>query len=160
MKNMRKLFAMVLAVIMVMSLATTAFAQDVGTDAEGKGTITISNAAKGETYSVYKLFDATVNEEGTAIAYTGEIPEALEAYFVEDTEGNISATAAAKDGNNMSAGLKSALKAWAADENPTASVESDGSKLNFNGLAYGYYVVTTTQGEQQEHQKYYCYKDC
>ena len=148
MKHMRKLLAMVLAVMMVMSLATTAFAQDVGTDAEGKGTITISNAAKGETYAVYKLFDATVNEDGTAIAYTGNIPEALEDYFVKDSAGNISATDAAKDGDNMSAGLQSALTDWAATETPTASATSDGSKLNFNGLDYGYYVVTTTQGEQ------------
>jgi len=149
MKNMRKLLAMFLAILMVMSLATTAFAQDVGTDAEDKGTITISNAAKGETYTIYKLFDATVNEDGTSIAYTGDIPDSLTAYFVKDeTTGAITATEAAGSGNNMSEGLKTALKEWAKTATNAASAKSDGSKLNFNGLDYGYYVVTTTQGSQ------------
>ena len=47
----------------------------------------------------------------------------------------------------MSEGLKTALKAWTATATATATAESDGSALNFKGLAYGYYVVTTTQGD-------------
>ena len=147
MKSTRKLASLLLALVMVFALATTAFAQDV-TVTGGTGSITISNAAKGETYAIYKLFDATVSADGKSIAYTGEIPESLKTYFAADANGYISATHAAKDGANMSEGLRTALKAWTATARATSAAESDGSALNFKELAYGYYVVTTTQGEQ------------
>ena len=147
MKCTRKLASLLLALVMVFALATTAFAQDV-TVTGGTGSITISNAAKGETYTIYKLFDATVNADGSSIAYTGTIPESLKAYFTADSNNYISATAAAKDGENMSEGLKTALKAWTATATAAATATSDGSALNFKELAYGYYVVTTTQGDQ------------
>lgn len=147
MKHARKLASLLLALVMVFALATTAFAQDV-TVTGGTGSITISNAAKGETYTIYKLFDATVSKDGSSIAYTGKIPASLSTYFTADENGYISATSAAKDEEIMSAGLKTALKAWTENEEPTATAESDGSVLNFKELAYGYYVVTTTQGDQ------------
>ena len=147
MKCTRKLASLLLALVMVFALATTAFAQDV-TVTGGTGSITISNAAKGETYAIYKLFDATVSEDGKSIAYTGTIPESLKAYFDADKNGYISATAAAKDGESMSEGLKAALKTWTVTATATSAAESDGSALNFKELAYGYYVVTTTQGDQ------------
>ena len=147
MKHARKLASLLLALVMVFALATTVFAQDV-TVTGGTGSITISNAAKGETYAIYKLFDATVSEDGKSIAYTGTVPEDLKTYFTADENRYISATPAAKSGESMSDGLKAALKAWAAGETATSTAVSDGSALNFKGLAYGYYVVTTTQGQQ------------
>ena len=147
MKHARKLASLLLALVMVFALATTAFAQDV-TVTGGTGSITISNAAKGETYAIYKLFDATVSADGKSIAYTGTIPEGLKTYFTKDANGYISATDAAKNGESMSDGLKAALKAWTEKATATSAAESDGSALHFNELAYGYYVVTTSQGEQ------------
>ena len=147
MKHARKLTSLLLALVMVFALAVTAFAQDVKVTG-GTGSITISNAAKGETYTIYKLFDATVSADGKSIAYTGEIPASLNTYFAADANGYISATADAKNGANMSDGLKAALKAWTATARATSAAESDGSALNFKELAYGYYVVTTTQGDQ------------
>lgn len=151
MKHARKLASLLLALVMAFALAVTAFAQDVPGTA-GNGSITISNAAKGETYTIYKLFDATVNADGSSIAYTGKIPESLNTYFTADKNGYISATKAAKDGDHMSAELQKALKAWTATEEAGAKVAatavSDGSALTFKSLVYGYYVVTTTQGEQ------------
>lgn len=142
MKTLKRLSSVLLAVLMVMAMAIPAFAQDVGTAAENTATITIQNAAKGETYKVYKLFDATVTgTTGGSIAYTGEIPNGLSSYFTEDTVGNISVVA---DVDNTA--LFAALKTWTESTTATASATSDGSTLNFNGLAYGYYVVTTTQG--------------
>lgn len=146
MKHARKLTSLLLALVMVFALATTVFAQD-ETVTGGTGSITISNAAKGETYTIYKLFDATVNADGSSIAYTGTVPNILKDYFAADENHYISATPEAKEGENMSEGLKTALKAWTATATATATAESDGSALNFKGLAYGYYVVTTTQGD-------------
>ena len=148
MKHARKLASLLLALVMVFALATTAFAQEVP-GSGGNGSITISNAAKGETYTIYKLFDATVSADNSSIAYTGTIPESLKPYFTADKNGYISANEAAKNGENMSDGLKTALKDWTKTvTTATATAESDGSALTFKGLALGYYVVTTSQGEQ------------
>ena len=149
MKHARKLASLLLALVMVFALATTAFAQEVpGTDGK-EGSITISNAAKGETYAIYKLFNATVSADKTSIAYTGEIPTSLSTYFTADVNGYISAKETAKNGENMSDGLKAALKDWTKTvTTATATAKSDGSALTFKGLDLGYYVVTTSQGEQ------------
>ncbi len=149
---MKKFFALLIAMVMVLGMSTAVFAQTVGTAADGKGSITISNASKGETYAVYKLFDATnsatqTSGESDSIAYTGTIPESLSAYFTKDSAGNITATDAAKNGDSLSDAAIAALKAWAATQTATASVVSDGTELTFAGLDYGYYVVTTTQGQ-------------
>ena len=145
MKHARKLTSLLLALVMVFALAVTAFAQD-ETVTGGTGSITISNAAKGETYAIYKLFDATVSADGSSIAYTGTVPNILKDYFAADENHYISATPEAKEGENMSEGLKTALTAWTATATAAATAVSDGSALTFNELAYGYYVVTTTQG--------------
>jgi len=147
MKHARKLTSLLLALVMVFALAVTVAAEET-TGTTGTGSITISNAAKGETYTIYKLFDATVSADGKSIAYTGTVPDSLKTYFTADKNGYISATKDAKDGENMSEGLKTALKAWTATATAAATAESDGSALNFKELAYGYYVVTTTQGNQ------------
>ncbi len=148
MKHARKFASLLLALVMVFAMAATAFAQDVDSGSAGKGTITITNAAKGETYTVYKLFDAAVSPNGDSIAYTGDIPDALTAYFKADKNGYISATDAAKNDDSMSEGLRAALNEWAKTATESVHAVSDGSALNFKGLDYGYYVVTTTQGEQ------------
>lgn len=145
---MKKVISLVLAVVMIMALATTAFAQIVGTAAEGTGSITVSNASKGVTYSVVKLFDASVT--GTAngsIVYTGTIPETLTNYFeyTGNKDANDNSYVVAKV-TTMDAAATAALKAWAETQTATASAESDGSVLTFAGLPYGYYVVLTTQG--------------
>ena len=146
MKKTRKLFALLLAVVMMMGLSVTASAQTVSSN-RGNASITISNAAKGENYAVYKLFDATVNATTNAIAYTGEIPDSLSDFFVEDSNGYISATMAAGTGDKMSEELQTALTEWVKNATPVATTESDGSRLVFDNLAYGYYVITTSQGE-------------
>ena len=152
MNNVKKILALVLVAVMMMALSVSAFAQTVGTAAAGKGNITVSNASKGETYAVYKLFDATnsattTSGESTSIAYTGTIPDSLSTYFTKDSAGNITATDAAKSGDSLSDAAIAALKSWAESASAAASVVSDGSELTFAGLDYGYYVITTTQGE-------------
>lgn len=153
MKHVKKLASLLLALVMVFALATTAFAQDVTVGTDG-GSITISNAAKGETYTIYKLFDATVTgTKGGSIAYTGTIPAGLTGYFTADDNGYISAKDAAWNDaakTEMSDDLRTALTNWTKADGVTAtsSAKSDGSALTFQNIPYGYYVVTTTQGAQ------------
>ncbi len=141
MKKMMKFAGLFLALLMVLCMSTSVLAQTVDT-AKGNATITIPNASKGETYSVVKLFDATVTGKADgSIAYTGTIPDALTEYFEEDAAGNISAKS-----DELTAEAIAALKAWAEGEEATVSAVADGTALEFTGLEYGYYVLTTTQG--------------
>lgn len=145
---MKKVISLLLALMLVFGLATTAFAQTVGTEAPNTGSITVRNASKGITYKVVKLFDATVtgNENGS-IAYTGTIPKALEDYFKMDTAGNITVKDAAKNTNGeLTKNAIDAIATWAKAQDPVATETSNGSTLEFVGLPYGYYVVLSTQG--------------
>lgn len=156
MKHAKKLVSMMLSLIVVLTLGLPTFAQDAAYsgDKAGSATITITNASKGETYKIYKLFDATVtgNDKGS-IAYTGTVPTELSAYFeANEKSGNITVKDAAyvdaATKTEMSEDLRTALGKWAKTATVTASTVSDGSELKFTNLPYGYYVVTTTQGDQ------------
>lgn len=145
---MKRVISLALCLMMVLSLATVAFAQTVETNKGGNATITIANASKGETYSVYKLFSAEVSADGSSIAYVGDIPAALNAYFKKDElTGTISVAAGyVTTTGDMTETLINALVTWAASQEATATAESTGDELNFTGLEYGYYIVRTTQG--------------
>jgi fimbrial isopeptide formation D2 family protein/LPXTG-motif cell wall-anchored protein len=144
MKNFKKMLALALAMVMVLAMSLPVFAQTVGTAAEGKGSITVSNASKGETYKVTKIFDATVTgTEGGAIAYSGTIPSGLEAFFeyTDDAHSNV----VLKKGADEDALIAKLQQLYGDDT--TGGAVSDGTALTFAGLDYGYYVVSTTQGE-------------
>ena len=149
MKKIRRFMAVAIAMAMVMLMNINVLAQTVESDQKGPAKITITNASKGETYKVSKLFDATVSDtkgadqKNTSIAYTGDIPSSLESYFLKDSAGNVSLKAGADISDEA---FQNALKSWAS-ENVTKEAVSDGSTLEFTKLPYGYYVVTTTQGE-------------
>lgn len=149
MKKMKKIMALVIAVTMMLAMGMTAMAQTEpysGSDGATDSKITVTNAAKGETYKVVKLFGATVGGNGE-IAYTGTIPEALNEYFVMDSKTKaITATEAAKAGAGLSEAATTALKTWAESHTAVAEAVADGTALEFTGLPYGYYVVLTTQG--------------
>ena len=70
MKLSRKIFSLVLALVVVMGLAITAFAEgNEGTTTE-LGSITITNALKGETYNAYQiLYLESYNAEKKIYAY-------------------------------------------------------------------------------------------
>ncbi len=55
---MKRLISFVLALVLILSLGVTAFATETAT----KGSITITNATIGDTYKIYKIFDATYDE--------------------------------------------------------------------------------------------------
>lgn len=89
MKKVRKFASLLLALAMVLSLNITALADDPVT-----GTITITNATIGQSYHIFKLFDATVSTEGVTYIATAAQKEAL-----EDVEGNVFAFTETSDEN-------------------------------------------------------------
>ena len=157
MKKLRKILALVLAMVMVLGMSTmTAFAQTVpeGAATAGTGSISIKNPTNGQTYRVYKLFDATVDTVDGTIAYTGTIPEALRGIFevVPGTTKNIQVKSSAVDGDGaFTAAAVETITSYvnnSLDESTAvASATSDGTApLTFQNLAYGYYAVTSSLG--------------
>ena len=84
---MKKLLSTLMALVMALSLAVTAFADNESftraEDFTGNGSVTITNATLGETYYLYKVFDATyaVDEEGKTIL--DENGKAIVAYTID-----------------------------------------------------------------------------
>ena len=149
MKKMKKFFALLIAMAMVLGMSTMVFAQSAAptTPDADNASITINNPAKGESYTLYKLFDATVDGAGK-IAYQGTIPSSLETYF-EAITGADGTTNYVKlketyDPDSMPDAFWTALETWAGTGSSTATATSDGSVLTFTGLPYGYYVVITS----------------
>jgi fimbrial isopeptide formation D2 family protein/LPXTG-motif cell wall-anchored protein len=131
----KKLMTVLLIAVMVLASFSAVFA------AETDGSITVANAAKGETYGLVKLFDATVGANGET-AYTGDIPADLADYFTKDTAGNIH-----KAEGKTDVEIAEAVAAWAKTQTPITTKVGDGNPVVFDGLAYGYYAVTSSQGK-------------
>ena len=119
MKMMKKIFALLIAMVMVLGMSTMVFAA-------GTGSITITppddvDTTQTITYNIYKVFDADGN--GSAISYklvSGKTT--APAGFTVDT-------------------------AYVASDSPVATVTSTGgADAVATGLANGYYYITTTTG--------------
>nr|WP_289767099.1 LPXTG cell wall anchor domain-containing protein [uncultured Acetatifactor sp.] len=148
--KMRKLFAFALAAIMVLAMGITASAQTVPAGAEKRpdtATITIKNTAKGETYEIYKIFDATRSENGS-IAFKlmdGKTAEGLPAGFTVNATSKY-VTAAPE---SLSPADIVALEEYVGKGTVTpvaSATSSDGSTLEFINLEYGYYLVASSTG--------------
>ena len=131
MKNTKKLFALVLSIIMIMSLATTAFAASITID---------DGAITGATYQAYKLLNATdggdgkyaytVNTKYASVleSVTGETTDAGVVAYIDDVE-NINAFANAVYAAIVKAGLE--------EDYETTTNE-------FTDVDQGYYLIVET----------------
>lgn len=140
MKKMKKIFALLIAMVMVLGMSTSVFAATYDQNYT-EGTITISNATIGSTYTLYKVFNATVGENGE-VAYSTLDGNQLAAndYFTSDAKGNITATTIAE--NVQDTGLNAWIEAngQAIGSPVTATAQT----VTFNKLTPGYYYVKTT----------------
>lgn len=154
MKTIKKAFTMLLAVVMVLSLGVTAFAAS-------DGSITITNATVGQTYEVYKLFDATYS--GTNVSYTitatGSNTALITALKSDDSVFTLTASATnnsvyvvtVKEGQKESdviAYVKSIahLLGSPVATKKAAAAEEETTTVKFENLDYGYYYITSTLG--------------
>lgn len=147
MRHMRKLLALALAVMLVLSLATSAFA----------ASITIGNAANvtvaNKTFNAYKILDLEMIGDG----YVYTVPEGLEGFYA--TELGVDADAGDFDyqvtqkiaamADNSDALFAFAAKALAAAKTagitPATVTGAEGAtSVVFENLPMGYYVIEDT----------------
>ena len=149
-KTFKKLFAALLAAALVLAMAVPAFAV---TNAP-KGSITISNTVKDETYTIYRMFKLdSYNAESNTYSYTVE--SAWEGFFKTgaggnyitlDGQGHPTWNAAKSQDSDKAEFAKLALK-WAADNKITGTEETaTGNTVTFSGLDLGYYLVDSSLG--------------
>lgn len=147
MKNFKKIFAILLAAIMMMAMGITTFA----------ATVDVKDVIDGETYTAYKILNYTANENKSAVSYylnANEYDSGLGSAlvgagfsFTKSSDGtqyvlnNAStvdvADAAAKLAQNVSI-AELALG--------TFTTEGANKKAVFEGLSVGYYFITTSAG--------------
>lgn len=151
-KTFKKLFAALLAAALVLAMAVPAFAVTNAT----KGSITISNTVKDETYTIYRMFKLdSYNAESNTYSYTVESD--WEGFFKTGAGGNYITldgqnhptwNAAKSQDSDKADFAKLALK-WATENKVSAAAESQtstGSDVIFSHLDLGYYLVDSSLG--------------
>lgn len=159
MKHMNRILALALALLMILGLATTAYAADPAYS------ITVNNGKNGETYTAYKMlnlvvdnptnptaFRYTVNSAWTAFANTDE----FKAAFAVDGQGYVTANNGITDEETWTAdGTMSKLAEAAAKyvkDNTVTAADSETAAANgevtLTLADAGYYVVTSTLGSR------------
>ena len=146
MKLTNKLAGILLALAMVLGIAATAFA-------EGEtGSITINDAAVGQTYTIYQILDLeSYNNEARAYAYKATTAwntfinsEAIKGIYVEvDAQGYVT-----WKGDADAAAFAKLAQKYAKDNSIAnqGSVTATTTTVSFNSLDLGYYLVDTTLG--------------
>ena len=154
-KTIKKLMAALLAVALLCAMAVPAFAAEgAATGTGNNGSITITNAAKDETYTIYRIFDLE-SYSGTNYSYKLSSKwlglandTTFKSYFDITTGGYV----VPKDAYTEDAAKTFAAAALAFAKSTTAPIANDGSAVatdttvSFTGLQLGYYLVDTTQG--------------
>ena len=152
---MKKFLSIMMVLALVLSLGVTAFAAETGS-------ITITNATIGETYGVYKIFDASIKlaadgESAEAVSYTiAQDSQFFEVLFgadgtTENTFFNYNANTGSvtkKEGTNDSELIAylSELVEEGSYTTSAAPVVADSDVVKFEDLPYGYYLISSTLG--------------
>ena len=137
MKKMNKLLALVLAMVMVLGLAASAFAEGTPTTYS----ITINNSAEGHTYEAYQIFTGDLSGTtlsnivwGSGISEAGQTALGDAAAKAETLKTEADAKAFAK-----------AVAPYLTTAAGSANTVTDG-KYVISGLAAGYYLVKDQDG--------------
>ena len=147
-KTFKKLFAALLAAALVLAMTVPAFAETNAT----KGSITISNTVKDETYTIYRMFKLD-SYDGDHYSYTVENDwkdffktGSGKDYITLDGQGHPTWNAAKSQDSDKAEFAKLALK-WAADNEISGTKETAaGGTVTFSDLGLGYYLVDSSLG--------------
>ena len=140
MKHIKKLASLVLALVMVFALATTAFADETTTYS-----ITINNSAEGHTYEAYQIFTGDlVEKDGTKIlsniVWGSGISEAGQTAL-----GDAAAKAETLKTEDDAKAFAKAVAPYLTTAAGSTNTVTDG-KYVISGLAAGYYLVKDQDG--------------
>lgn len=157
MKRMKKIASLLLAAALVLSLATTAFA-DTGKGTANNGKITITNTAKDAEYTLYRIFDLesfSDDGEGNA-AYSYKVNSAWAEFFKDgapgssyvniDSNGYVTWKENASAANFAAAAIDFAGKNKISQVGETKKASEDNETVEFSELPLGYYLVDSTLG--------------
>ena len=154
-KLVSRFMAVLMAMVMILSMSMTVFADEPA--AAPTGTLTVNNTVAGKTLDLYQIFTAT--KSGDNVAYT--LNSEYEGFFKNNTRipGSESLTGEAlseaaynyvkdqvgKDGNNGAAFAKDIL-GWILENKTTVNAthttaHTTAGNTVINNLDYGYYVV-------------------
>lgn len=177
MKRMKKIMAVLLAAIMTMAMAVTAFADNVATTTTGTNKLTVNvktgqgvptQTLEGQTIYLYKLFDVTESPNGEtknyaytvnpANGYKDAIKSALGNSFTGTTDEEYAAAVLAlKDTEGAVQKFANDFTTYALT-NTTSKVEAttnsgkitktNKESYTFSDLAAGYYLVYVTGGKE------------
>jgi len=147
MKTMKKIFALIMALTMVMALVVTANASS---NEPTKGTITIQNATPGQTYKAYKVFDATYSGEN--VSYT--VPEAkkevvdITLFNISTAASNGNYTVTVKEGVTDQQIIDWVKKNYSKFDNTgvAGTFNENNNTVTFSNLDFGYYYITSSLG--------------
>lgn len=147
MKMFKKLAGLLLAMIMVFSMSTVAFAAQ-GTN-DNSGSITINDAEIGHTYNAYQILVLeSYNTDAKAYAYKANDAwkgwlETQTQYVSIDAQGYVTWVK-----NADPAAFAKAALAHATEESikPVDAKTADSTTVSFTGLNLGYYLIDTTLG--------------
>ena len=153
---MKKFLSILMVLAMALSLGVTAFA------AENTGSITITNATIGNSYSLYKIFDATystdANGNAEAVSYSitadnqffsymfGTDGETENTYFAYDA---VTGAVTRKEGTQNSDIIGYLTDMVRSDENNFTAVTTETAAdetVVFDDLPYGYYLIDKGNG--------------
>lgn len=148
MKPISRIASLLLALIMIIAMATTVFAAS-------DGSITVENPKEGETYTAYKIFDVVYKEDKTAYSYT-IASDSLWLTAVQSYAG-ITLSEAVTDGdgntfhivtqnNDFSAAAFAKVLQGAMAGKDGTELTLSGGKATASGLELGYYFVSSTNG--------------
>lgn len=121
--------------------------------AAGNGTITVTGAENGKTYSLYKVFDATASGDNVAYTYTSKGgPDAfLTALRGQDSPFELKPASTGEYGvtlkqDKTDADVSAFLKANVANLGTPTNVAASNDSAVFKNLGVGYYYISTTIG--------------
>ena len=140
MKHIKKLASLLLVLVMVFALATTAFAE------ETTYSITINNSTAGHTYEAYQIFtgDLATNEAGNKvlsnIVWGSGVSEAGQTAL-----GDAAAKAETLENEADAKAFAKAVAPYLTTAAGSANTVTDG-KYVISGLAAGYYLVKDQDG--------------
>ena len=153
---MKKLMAALLAVAMVCAMAIPAFAAESATAGAttGEGKITINNAVKGQTYTIYRILELQYNETAKSFRYVkndkwGAFVDIQTPYLTVDDKTGVVTWKEGVSAENDDTPIKALAKAAGKYVKDTPSLTADGSvKANsntviFDNLPLGWYLVVS-----------------